>query len=57
MGCIADMDAGRRVLLVTNAGDSYLIADLVANHGPGADERPKIRRDHRCWPRGRSRVM
>ena len=49
LGCIADMDVDRRVLLVTNAEDSYLIADLVVNHGPGGDERPQVGRDRlRC---------
>ena len=54
MGCIAGMDVDRRVLLVINAEDSYLIADLVVNHGPGGDERPKVGRDRQRCPAGQA---
>ena len=45
LGCIASMDGDRRILLVTSADDSYLIADLMVNHRQGGDERPQIGRD------------
>ena len=57
LGCIAGMDASRRVLLVIEAGDSNLFADLVAYHGPRADERPKTRRDHWSSPGSRRQEM
>jgi hypothetical protein len=53
LGCIASMDMGRRVLLVTSAEDSYLIADLVVNHRPGGDERPQVGRDRQRCQAGR----
>ena len=40
LGRIADNDVGRRVLLVIDTGDSFLITGLVAHRGPGAGERP-----------------
>ena len=46
LGCLAGRDTRRRVLLVTREGDSYLIADLEANHGAGSAERPEIRGSH-----------
>ena len=45
LGCIASMDEGRCILLVTSTDDSYLIADLMMHHRQGGDERPRIGRD------------
>jgi len=42
LGCIANMDEERRILLVTSTEDSYLIADLMMPHRRGGYERPRI---------------
>ena len=40
LGWIADKDSRRRILLVANNGDSYLISDLEARTGARPGDRP-----------------